>query len=297
MDQENKKISYKYNILKLLSLFTLLISVTCCWFIFTKDAKVDSIKLNVITSLQVTISNSSKDKWGNKLNLNNQNKVPLSDISGNGEKFYTANAEKFQVTSYSLIKESLKYGYDDRRYIEAVTYIRTDGPICLYLSPESEIVPNNNTKLKDNIAGAIRVAILVKNYDPFIWVPNTTYEYDPVTNTVNKEGTPESSFMYAYKETDDEFITTNDLVVIDNSALDPVGVSRNKRFVWGNLKEIEDYKNAVDPIFRTDKELTELTEIEMVIRIWIEGTDREAVSQLVGGQIKLNLGFLAVDNK
>ena len=35
----------------------------------------------------------------------------------------------------------------------------------------------------------------------------------------------------------------------------------------------------------------------MVIRVWVEGTDREAVKELIGGKIKMNLVFHAVDNE
>lgn len=297
MNQSNQKISYKYNIFKLLAVSILLVSVTFCWFIFTKDTSIDSINLEVVGTLSVTISDNSKEEWGNKLNINNVNNVSVTEYSGNGEKLYLPIAEKYQVTGYVVDENSLNVDSEGRNYIEVVTYVKTDGPICLYLSPESKITPKNDTKLQDNIAGAVRVAVLVDDYKPFIWVPNTTYEYNSETNTVNKNGTPESSFTYAYKDSSDEYISSEDVIVIDNSALNPVGVSDDKRFVWGDLNEIDDYVNAVEPIFKTAKDLTTETEVRMVIRVWIEGNDREAVKSLVGGKFNLNLSFLAVDNK
>ena len=35
----------------------------------------------------------------------------------------------------------------------------------------------------------------------------------------------------------------------------------------------------------------------MTIRIWVEGTDREAVKELIGGKFLAKFQFLAVENK
>lgn len=302
MNTKDKKISYKYNIFKLLSVSILLVSVTFCWFIFTKDTSVDSINLEVTGVISVTISNASKEDWDNKVEIDSISKNVITEFSGNGEKLYMPIMKKNEVIGFRINDKSLAIDEENtdtesKGFIEIVTYVKTDGPICLYLSPDSSITPVNKNLLQDNIAGAIRVGILTEENTPFIWVPNTTYEYDPLTNTVNKNGTPESEYTYVYTDSEDDRLTPENIVSIPNPELSPVGVSEDKRFVWGNLNEIEDYVSNVDPIFKTDKDLNTEKEFRMVIRVWIEGTDRETVKSLIGGKFNLNLTFLAVDNK
>lgn len=297
-----KKISYKYNIFKLLAASLLLVSVTCCWFIFTKNTSVDSIKLEVTGVISVTISDVNKEHWDNKVEVDSLSKSVITEMSGNGEKLYKPIIEKnavkaFLINDQSLVIDEKNDSTIEKGYIELITYVRTNGPICLYLSPESSVTPVSDTKIQDNIAGAIRVAVLTEDNDPFIWAPNSTYEYDPETNSVNKSGTPEDKYTYVYKDSEETTLTPSDIKTIDNTDLSPVGVSDDKRFVWGNLNEIENYVSSVDPIFKTPLDLTEEVQYQMVIRIWIEGTDREAVKSLVGGKFNINLTFLAVDNK
>jgi hypothetical protein len=110
-------------------------------------------------------------------------------------------------------------------------------------------------------------------------------------------GEAESSFTYVYSDTNDKYITPDNIITIENPEKSYNGVASNKRFVWGTLSEIEDYLTAVSPIFTTSKDLNQEIEVKMVIRIWIEGTDREAVKDLIGGKIKLDLKFIAKENK
>lgn len=302
MDSKDKKISYKYNIFKLLSVSILLVSVTFCWFIFTKDTSVDSINLEVTGTLTVTISDNEEGNWGNKIEVNNEKNI-VTEFSGDGRKLYSPIVKKNKVEGYVLNEDSIDIGSEKREYIEITTWIKTDGPICLYLSPESKITPYDDSKLQDNIAGALRVAVLVQDYNPFIWVPNTTYQYDETSNTVNKDGEAESSYSYVYNEftsLENKYLSNSEenYIIIENKEKKEAGVcDSNNRFIWGDLNKISNYLSSVDPIFKTDQSLNEEIKIKVVIRIWVEGTDREAVKSLVGGKFNINLSFLAIDNK
>ncbi len=302
MDSKEKKISCKYNIFKLLSVSILLVAVSFSWFIFTKDTFVDSINLEVTGVVSVSISDVNKQDWNNKVEVDGLSSSVITEMSGNGQKLFKPIIEKNDVKGFILNNQSLTIdemneSTIEKGYIEIVTYVKTDGPICLYLGTDSTVTPVSNSKLQDNIAGAIRVAILTEDNNPFIWAPNSCYEYDPKTNTVNKNGTPEDKYTYVYKDSDESVLTSSDIKIIDNTELSPFGVSDDKRFVWGNLNEIENYVSSVDPIFETPLDLAEEQQYQMVIRIWIEGTDREAVKSLIGGKFNINLTFLAVDNK
>ena len=309
MNKKDGKNPYKYNMLKLLSVSILLVSVTFCWFIFTKNTSIDSISLEVTGVVNVTITNHLKEDWDNKVEIDEStSKNTITEYSGNGKRLYMPIISKKEVIGYFLDDKSLSNNSEETGYIEIVTYVKTDGPISLYLSPDSSITPYNKNKLEDNIAGAVRVAVLAEGMDPFIWVPNTTYQYDEQTGKVNKNGTPEKEYLYVYSEDHNNVVkeeltyeqkklSTSFVETIKNDNLAAFGVSENKRFVWGNLNEFDDYTNSVDPIIVTDNELYEEKEFEMVIRIWIEGTDREAVKTLIGGKFNINLTFIAVDNK
>ena len=86
------------------------------------------------------------------------------------------------------------------------------------------------------------------------------------------------------------------MVTIENPDLLASGVSEDKRFVCGDLANISNYVTSVDPIFKTDQNLTKETIVKIVIRIWVEGTDREAVKSVIGGKFNFNLTFTVTDN-
>ena len=293
-----KKIPYKSYLFKMCSVLVLLVSVTFCWFVFSKENTIDSLQVEVTSVVNVTISDDSKEEWDDKVIIDSAllGNV-ISEFSGNGDRLYSPITEKNQVVGYSINYDSLNLGTEDRQYIEIITYVKTDGPICLYLGQASTITPASNKKNEDAIAGAVRLAIMVDGYAPFIWAPNTTYHYDPETKKVDKNGTPESSFTYVYSEEKNNYLDIDQIVTIDNPNNLANGVSEDKRFVWGDLREIENYTSAVEPIFKTSTDLAEEIEVRMVIRVWVEGTDREAVKELIGGKIKMNLVFHAVDNE
>ena len=296
------KIKLRSYIIKLCSILILFISVTFCWFVFTQQVSVSKLQIKTVGILNVTISNEEQKNWTDKLKVDSLNGT-VTEFSGNGKKLYSPITSNFEVVGFNLEEESLNFENDDKEFIEIVTYIKTDGPINFYLGQNSTVTPNNSNikneaerEKLDLIAGAIRVAIIVEDYKPFIWVPNTTYQYDEVTKTYIKNGTPEDKFTYVYSETNSQFLETTDVVTIDNSELLASGVSTDKRFVWGDLSNIENYLKAVEPIFSTDVNLKEEIIVKMVIRIWVEGTDREAVKSVIGGKFTFNLDFVVNEN-
>ncbi len=296
MENKKQKITYLNNVIKVISLFIILISVSFAWFIFTHDVGVGKIETTTNEVLTVVISDEAKNDWDSKLEINaDVGKVPVTEFSGNGDKLYSPIIKKNQITSYYLTD-----GYDEyeseKDYIEIVSYIKTNGPIRLFLDPNSSVLPVNVNNKKDLIAGAVRVAILVESYNPFIWAPNTSYQYNS-DGTMTTQGEAESSFSYVYSDTDDRYITPENIVQIENPEKLLHGVDQSKRFVWGDLSEIEEYFTSVSPIFATSKDLNQEIEVKMIIRVWIEGTDREAVKDLIGGKFKIDLKFIAKENK
>jgi hypothetical protein len=78
---------------------------------------------------------------------------------------------------------------------------------------------------------------------------------------------------------------------IENSNLEVAGFGGDdNRFLFGDLHQIDNYYDSVPPIFETVATEEEVI-VPITIRLFVEGTDREAVSSLVGGRINLNLKF------
>ena len=303
-----KKVNYSGYLVKFCITLMLFITVTFCWYVLTNDSSVNSLQIQTMGLVNVSISGEDQENWGNELTLQSS-KGTVTEFSGNGKTLYSPITSTFKVDGFVLDENSLLLQSHDedgnfynKGFIEYVTYIRTDGPINFYLSPESSVTPYNNKvtnpAIKDKldmIAGALRVAIIVEDSEPFVWAPNTTYQYDEVNNIYTKNGTPEDKFTYAYSPTNEQFLSPTSLITIDNSELLPAGISPNGRFVWGDLNEIKNYYSIVNPIFSTENKVSRQITLKMVIRIWVEGTDREAVRSIIGGQFKYNLHFMAFE--
>ena len=303
-----KKVNYSSYLIKFCLTLMLFITVTFCWYVLTNDSSVNSLQIQTIGLVNVSIADENQENWSNEITLQSS-KGKITEYSGNGKTLYSPITSSFNIDGFVIDEDSLildSYDEDgnfiDKGFIEYVTYLRTDGPINFYLSPDSSIIPYNdkitNQAEKDKldlIAGALRVAIIVEDSKPFVWAPNTTYQYDEVNNIYTKNGTPEDKFTYVYSPTNEQFLSTTSVVTIDNSELLPAGVSPDGRFVWGNLNEIRNYYSVVNPIFSTENQLSRQITLKMVIRIWVEGTDREAVKSIIGGKFMYNLHFMAFE--
>ena len=216
-----KLLTSKYELglfVKVLSMVVVLISVTFSWFVFTKDAWVNPFEVGVVGVVNVTISGNGSDNWGNKVVISDSDtKATLTEFSGNGEKLYIPVVDK--VNDQSTISKFYLPDYTERAkdYIEFDTYIKANGKIKLFLDKGSSVLPLDENNPKDSIAGAIRVALLVKDQAPIIWAPNATYEYK--NGTVNKNGTPEERYSYVYSDTNDMFVSNDSMVYIENPDL------------------------------------------------------------------------------
>lgn len=297
MNDKKLNISLGSILFKSFAMLFVTISITFSWFVFTKDTDINSIITGVTKAGNVSISKDG-ESWGSKLELNiDGGNLTITEYSGNGDYLYLPIIEGREVIGYYLPNDNTVMSSPG--YLEAKVIIKTDIPIHLYLSQESTISPVDLDNPLDYIAGALRVSIIAEGQDPFIWAPNATYQLND-DGTVNPNGQAESKYSYVKNNNinNNNVIenTEENLVIIDNSEQKAFGVSDDKRFVWGNLLEIDNYEYEVLPIFSTDKELTGIVERKITIRIWVEGTDREASSSLLGGKFNIKLSFQAVGN-
>ena len=261
-----------------------LVVVSYAWFAFSNQASTTGIDLEVIGAIDISISNDGKN-WSKSTSISPQDKMALSELSGDGiNLFYPVIANK-QVQGYTNVSE---FSQTDVSYLEFKFYISSSGPVSIYYGVDCSVVPLDNSKLADNIAGAIRVACFETTggkqpTSSIVWAPNSTYQYS--NGAVNKSGTVEDQYTYATSS------STTLKTISTNGAVS--GISTDKKFIWGNITEqmIAD----MDPITTINTEYGEEASVELTVRIWVEGTDREAVRELLGGQFKVHLSFKAGD--
>ena len=236
-------------------------------------------------------------------------------VTGDGIIFYKAVSKR--EDGYPV---KMANAIENVDYLDFDLWFKNDSNISIYLDKNSYVYPeccsnandailnlNNNRSdivrlssygdfSRDLIAGAVRVAFINYEYDNssskyvlddkpvYIWAPNKNYEivyqngyYEFNMNSTNYEN-------YSYLK-----------------------VTNSTNFKETRLTNVKDEINAsyADKTSAGDEKLFDIkstgneVKFGLKVRIWIEGTDREAVEALKGGRFKFNLsfvGFTKVEN-
>ena len=286
-----KNASFRSLIYKLIVSFLLLIGVTTAWFITSKSTKVSTIGLDVVKTVSVSVRESG-GSWAKELEIIKEGggAVSITEFSGNGKKLFGPIAVNKQVVSFYPAPDE----GEGNGYIDFTLELKSNGPVDIYLGNDSELIAedfswnlNDNGVSKNYIVAAVRMATWCVDDDsqPVIWAPNALYQYNSTTKKINTSGTVESVYQYATDET-----VGNIKKMQTNGAAS--GTADNGYFVWGDLASIP--IADMQPILSLEPE--EGTEqIKTVrVRLWVEGTDREAVKDFIGGKFKIKLNFTAV---
>jgi hypothetical protein len=171
----------------------------------------------------------------------------------------------------------------------------------VYLSDESYIEPVNPEDKgsniygdfsRDYIAGAMRVAIVEDDEVKMIWAPNSQYEliqYPNGTyafkNGVNGNSTPETSYSY-YSENEEGELVEKPVTTDDYAS---------KKFVVDGTGAAKGYSGrSASLVSLSPAAEGEYDQKNVKIRIWFEGTDREAHQALAGGNVNVKLKFVGV---
>jgi hypothetical protein len=218
-------------------------------------------------------------------NISPSGVMKLTELSGDGINLFSPVIADKNVIGYTHVGE---FSESNLNYLEFKFYINSNGPAQLTYGVGCSVVPVDNSKLQDNIAGAIRVACFDTTggktpISSVVWAPNSTYQYS--SGSVNKAGTVETKYTYATGSS----TTLKEVLTNGNTS----GVSEDKNFVWGDITE--QMVADMNPFLIINTEHGEKSVSEVTVRIWIEGTDREAVKELLGGQFKVHLSFKAGD--
>jgi len=280
------------------ALIVILIVASLAWFVFGDYSELSPLELTAQEATNVWISNTSdSDNWDKNLVVNGNfdgNAATVTEYSGNGTELYLPITANKEVIGYFPLSDGM-----DQNYLEYTAYIKSDGPTEIFLGDESSVTPLDlSTNISSDgdysmnyIVGAVRVAIFTEeNKDaPIVWAPNSRIEYLPMSNSILSTGVVEDTYTYATGTdiTDIKTIPTNGRT----SGIDSEGT-----FIWGDISNIGN-KSAMKPILVFGNSYGEENIKELKIRVWVEGSDREAIRSLSGGKFRLNLKFASSNSE
>ena len=293
----NKK---KIMISILLTLF-LLVSTTAAWFFANNDVEVDygsTIQCEAGNSLEISVDGGLT--WHSTVQFP-AGSPKIVDISGNGIDLYRPKVITENGIPQSFVKATPIDENEEGDYIEMQVMLRSATKMNVYFSGDSYILPDSTSTEKPNIygkfskdfiAGAVRVAVIenVEGVDQLkmLWAPNPQYELSKRNGIYyfTENGIPETSYSYYYANGGDLADMRVHTVATKEYA--------DKQFVVGSTGgDITTTGNS--PVLtvldaKLSPEDTVYTKT-LTIRIWFEGTDREADQALSGGWASMLFKF------
>ena len=286
-------------------LLVALIGGTLAWFYINDEVTVDygsSIFCEAGDSLEISlVEDNTAKKWSSSIDYS-AGEYTTVDISGNGYNLYRPIEidENQQPDGFINAVSSLENS-DTFDYVEMEVAFRSLSKMNVYLSDESFIEPadptDNSSNIygnfsRDYIAGAMRVAVVDDTELKMLWAPNSHYQliqypngtYDFRTGDLNNS-VPETSYSYFAEGEEGEMVQTP--VTAEDYATKTFGVDSTgaTKDTSGNAPVLVSLNPAAEG---------EYAEETVRIRIWFEGTDREAHQALAGGNVKVKLKFVGI---
>ncbi len=291
----------------LILLFSL-IGGTYAWFYVNEEVTVsygNSVFCEAGDSLEISLLDDGvPSRWTSSIDYST-GEFSLVDISGDGTKLYrpTEIDEEQQpvalLPAASTQEEGINYDY-----IEMDLAFRSVSKMNVYLSEDSFIEPvnpNNSASniygnfSRDYIAGAMRVAVIEDSQLKMLWAPNSKYQLIQNANgsfqfKTGEAGDSEAESAYYYYGEDEN----GELVQKEV----PTDLYASKTFVIDSTGAKKGYSGNSPVIVSLNPE-TEggYDQKNVKIRIWFEGTDREAHQALAGGNVNIRLKFVGVSKE
>ncbi len=299
-------------------LILLCTSVTFAWFFINKEIEVDygsEITCEAGTSLEISMlqgidSETGEEMWSDYTGYIKYKGVSakIQDITGDGKTLYRPGALETNPDTGELYPSRFEQavtidelGYGD--FIELNLKFRSTSSMNVYLSGESFVQPVSTKDTdpniygsfsKDYIVGAIRVAILEVDEKgneelKMIWAPMPQIQLIKSNNkyTLNSNGSTETYYYYKYNEQSKEI----EKYKVEKDDFE------SKLFVLGSTNTDETMAGKSPILTHIESNLEEVIEKHLVVRVWYEGTDREADQALGGGHVNLNLKFNGLQEK
>lgn len=303
-----KKRTIWKNIILIASAWIIIIAATLAWFVFGRTGTVDELKLNVGEASFVQISGDGGGSWSDSIDIEiGVNKV-LKEMSGNGIELFTPVYEVVEKPTGGFVPTitAFKTVQDKTYYYEQVFDFRTDSDYNLYLSPQSYVSAVRETE-DAQIVGAIRVGFYDLDEEGneellYIWAPNSQIEFSQATGAFNMEGSPEAYYYYQTTETPVDMSTLEgdeenpNVVKIPatvqegSNSCSGCGYNAEHKFMWSCGKHLpEDAPQLLE--FKLGDQ--QVAEKRIKIKMWLEGYDRECVSQTSGQRFTMHFEFHA----
>ena len=286
-------------------LMVALIGGSLAWFYLNEEVSVsygNSIFCEAGDSLEIAlVENGAATRWSSLIDYS-AGEYTTVDISGDGYHLYRPAEinEEQQPISFKTAVSSLEdlNAYD---YIEMEVAFRSLSKMKVFLSEDSFIEPVNTESdgtniygdfSRDYIAGAMRVAVIEGSELKMVWAPNSQYELIQYPNGTfgfrsgeNGNSTPETDYSYFVEDENGEYVEQT--VSADDFA--------GKKFVVDSTGSRKGFSGNSAPLLTLNPSGTgDYDQKTVKIRIWFEGTDREAHQALAGGNVNVKLKFVGI---
>lgn len=287
----SKRIKERLSLLtKLIVILFAFIVASYAWMTNGSKLKMDGLSISTRSVQNLSFSLDGGITWDDETSLNlDENFVFNSEITGDGINLYIPSTRREDGTPVSFREATV-----NKDYLEFEIMFKSDNDAKLFLASDSFIEPTAGTTegqlfgedvvrkssmgdfSRDLIAGSVRVAFIEEDKEEtnMVWAPNPNYEL--------VKGASENSFLLD---------STNPQ---SYNYLNPSDLSQKA------VPNIKDNINATygsntsggDPsILHISKE--EKTK-SVIVRIWVEGNDRETDTSLKGGVFRIYFNFIAL---
>lgn len=297
--KNNTKKYVKLSLILYIVILSVALIGTLAWFVFQQDAEIatgNDSKIVAGEYLEICLNNG-EDAWGSKLEFNGGVQYPDVSMTPSGDVWYPTTLNEDDTLSddpkdFELVND--KDGY----FVKLDLKVRATKGLDVYLHQDSFVsgvdmlkTDAANSFSKDAIAGAARVAFFSAedgaNTLKTVWVPNENYElsFDADNNpSFSMSGTPDSS--YGYLDIKDGLVDTTGTWKDEQLSIG------NGELASGTVQNGFSINNAT-PLLSFGEEGVK----NLVIYIWIEGTDDESHTLLSGGSVEYNLKLVGIDSK
>lgn len=298
----------KLSLILYVALLSAAVIATTAWFVTSRTASIKTaddgdMVIKAGQQLEISMADGSTD-WGSTIEIPVPNQY-LPDITGDGVTFYyptSLNPDDTPIMDDASTLKDVSDNLNGEYYIELKVKLRTAAATKVYLSNKSSITPKagdqiesetddlTETVSRDILAGAVRVCFFEEGNESsrVIWIPNDRFQ---LTDTENghgfiKGGAREDSYGYLFPDGDK----------IGNHVWDASDFMTGKVMVGTTALAQSSTTGGGAPLlsFEGGSEMVEKT---LVIRVWLEGTDREAVTDLVGGEFSYNFEFVSINKE
>ena len=301
-----------FSVILIVSLIAVTVTSSFSWFLYANSNMSYDIKVDVLDAYNLQLQGNVVGGSGIETNLNDN--FRLKPVYGDGKNFYAPVFEERETTPGSGEYNIYNTGeykpltsdteLDDYIFFMDFTLL-ADNIVDLYLeytdhartfvtqgqNPQNRISPYGDFS-RDNICGAVRVAILLDNEIKCIWIPNTDVELQESEDgctLIQDNGAIEEKYVFAIPDkvpihgestTEDIEGEANEIVIETGGKAQGVIEKDGISYVWGDIST----ENC--PMITRFYGSANLR-----VAMWIDGKDRECTNALIGGKVRLNLCF------